>query len=198
MAGLVPAIHAFLVLDADASSWPCAIPEFVLAITFLPSQALAGTSYEAQIGGFIHSTLQTFITGEFAGRRPSQSDIAGLNRPVCKPADYDDLRAAANDQAAFDAFRRKCKFVDVKKDDTHVHGTAHLPRGYCETLKNAFETMLTEQVYSDTPDGKWEVVFEYKGSRYDSSKRALARGARLKTMCLDDGSLRVSAPRKRR
>jgi hypothetical protein len=164
----------------------------------LPSGVLAGgTSYEAQIGGFIHSAIQTFITGEFAGRRPSQADAA-LNRPVCKPADYDDLRAAASDQAAFDAFRRRCKFVEVTKDDTDVHGTAYLPRGYCEILKSAFEAMLAERVYADANDVRSdELAFEYKGSRYSATRLRLARGARLKTTCLDDGSLRVSAPRKR-
>ena len=171
----------------------------VLAIMLLPSPALAGTSYESKIGGFISTTLQTFIAGEFAGRRPSQADIAGLNRPVCKPADYDDLRAAANDQAALDAFHRKCKFVEVKRDDTHVHGTAFVPRGYCEILKNAFEAMLAERVFADANDVRSdELAFEYKGSRYSATRLRLAHGARLKPMCLDDGSLRVSAPRKRR
>ncbi len=66
--------------------------------------------------------LQTIITGEFAGRSPSNAD-APLQRPICKPSDYDDLRAAANDRAAFDAFRRRCRLVEGVSMRTHVHIT---------------------------------------------------------------------------
>lgn len=162
-----------------------------------PALAL-GTSYEAKIGGFIHASLQTIIVGEFAGRRISQVD-APLQRPVCRPDDYADLRATANDPEAFDAFHRRCKFVEVKVDETHVVGTAFLPSGYCETLKRAYDNMLAERVYAVTDEPqKWSVEFEYKGSRYYSTSGPLARGAQLQTKCNDDGSLSISAPRKRR
>jgi hypothetical protein len=156
----------------------------------------AATPYEAQIGGFMTATLQTLITGEFAGRSPSNADAA-LNRPICKPSDYDDLRAAANDRAAFDAFRRRCKLVEGTIDATHVHSTAYLPHGYCETLKTAFETVLAERIYAESGNPTRELIIEYKGSRSESTDRLLARGAQLRTTCRDDGSLRISAPRKR-
>jgi hypothetical protein len=156
-----------------------------------------GTSYEAQIGGFIYATLRTLITGEFAGRRPSNAD-AKLDRPVCRPDDYRDLRAAADDQFAFDAFHRRCQLVEHKTDNTHVHETAYLPLGYCETLKAALETMLAERVYAERLRSSDIVMIEYKGSRFEGSGLRLARGARLQAKCQDDGSLRISAPRKRR
>jgi hypothetical protein len=157
-----------------------------------------GTPRGTQIGGFIHSSLQTIITGEFAGRRPSQAD-ALPSRAVCRPDDYTDLRAAANDTALLDALRRRCKFVDVKVNDTHVVGTAYLPAGYCETLKRAYDNMLAERVYAVTDDSqKHWVEFEYKGSRYLANDGALVRGAQLQTKCNDDGSLSISAPRKRK
>src|SRR5262245_37327294 len=99
-----------------------------LAASLVPPPAHAATPYEAQIGGFMTATLQTLITGEFAGRSPSNAD-ASLHRPVCRPGDYEDLRAAANDRAAFDAFRRRCKLVEGTIDGTQVHSTAYLPQG---------------------------------------------------------------------
>ena len=157
-----------------------------------------GTPRGSQIAGFIWATLETIIIGEFAGRRPSQAD-ALPSRPVCRPDDYTDLRAAANDTALLDALPRRCKFVDVKVNDTHVVGTAYLPAGYCETLKRAYDNMLAERVYAVTDDSqKHWVEFEYKGSRYLANNGALVRGARLQTSCNDDGSLSISAPRKRR
>jgi hypothetical protein len=139
----------------------------------LPQAFALGTSYEAKISGFVHSTLQTIITGEFAGRRPSQAE-APPQRPVCRPNDYDDLRAAANNTAAFDALHRRCKFVEVKINETHVVGTAFLPSGYCETLKRAYDDMLARHVYAVTDEPqKWSVEFEYKGSRYLFDERAV-------------------------
>jgi hypothetical protein len=163
-----------------------------------PPRALAGTPYEAQIGGFMAAVLSVIITGEFAGRNPSQAD-ARPTRPICKPSDYDHLRAAANDTAALDAFRRRCKLTEGTVDDTHVYSTAYLPAGYCEALKAAFEKVLAEQVYA-VPIGSPgdDVIFEYKGSRYAGTSRRLARGARLQLVCRADGALRISAPRERR
>jgi hypothetical protein len=157
----------------------------------------AATPYEAQIGGFMAAVILTLITGEFAGRSPSQ--VGGL-RPVCRPADYDDLRAAADNSTAFYKFQQRCKFTDDTIDATHVHSVAYLPMGYCATLKTAFETFMAEQIYRTPPDvGSWTdwVSFEYKGSRYGSSRRALARGADLQARCDADGSLHLSAPRAR-
>ena len=168
-----------------------------LAVLCAPLLARAATPYEAQIGGFMYAALQALIIGEFAGRSPSQAD-APLDRPICKPSDYDDLHAAANDMAAFDAFRRRCHLVETTIDSQYVYSTAYLPAGYCETLKQAFDRMLAEQVYTPRSDaGDW-VIFEYKGSRYAATRRALAYGARLQTTCQGDGSLRVSALRQRR
>ena len=163
------------------------------------SRALGmGTSYESQLVGFMSSALQTLAKGEFAGRGPSQVD-ASPTRPICRPSDFHDLRAAASDQAAFDELRRRCRLIETKGDDTHVHAVMYLPTGYCETLKNAFDAMLVDQVYGPPrnahPD---DVRFEYKGSLFHASRRALARGARLESKCAADGALRVSAPRKRR
>ena len=150
-----------------------------------PPQAHAGTPYEAQIGGFMTAALQTLITGEFAGRSPSNADAA-LNRPVCRPSDYDDLRAAANDRATFDAFHRRCKLVEGKIDETHVHSTAYLPHGYCETLKTAFETAMNKH--------RTTGLIEYKGAR----SQVPGNWAQLQATCREDGSLQISAPRKQR
>jgi hypothetical protein len=167
----------------------------LLALVSAPLPTLAGTPYEAQIGGFLTAALQTLITGEFAGRSPSNAD-AQPQRPICKPSDYDDLRAAANDRAAFDAFRRRCHLVETKVDSTHVHGTVYLPSGYCEALKNVFDKMMATEVYAAAEEkGEW-VVFEHKGSRYEATRRTLARRAQIKSSCQADGSLRISAPRK--
>jgi hypothetical protein len=177
-----------------------AIVVAVLALTMLgaPPCARAKTPYEAQIGGFMAAVLSVIITGEFAGRNPSQAD-ARPTRPICKPSDYDFLRAAAHDGAALDAFRRRCKLTELSVDNTHIHSIAYLPAGSCETLKDAFEKVLAEQVYAvpTTAPGD-DVIFEYKGSRYAGTDRRLARGARLQLACHAEGSLRVSAPRERR
>jgi hypothetical protein len=170
-----------------------AILLLVLALPVFSLPSRAATPYEAQIGGFMTAILETFITGEFAGRSPSNAD-APLDRRVCKPADYDDLRAAANDRAAFDAFRRRCKLAEGTLDDTHVYITAYLPHGYCETLKSALEAALQEHVYGAEDS---YVTVEYKGSRYSSNRGYLARQARLEPACLGDGALRISAPRRR-
>jgi hypothetical protein len=179
--------------------WKLGVAMALLALaslSVLPG-VYAKTRYEAQIGGFVAAVLQSLITGEFAGQRPSQAD-ARPDRPICKANDYADLRAAANDKAAFDAFRRRCDLVETIIDTTHVHSTAYLPHGHCEILRRAFETALVEQVYSVRRNpGDW-VIIEYKGSRYAGSDRELGRGARLQSICQDDGSLRVSAPRNRK
>lgn len=169
-----------------------------LALACLSPQASAlGTSYEAKIGGFIYASLHTIIVGEFAGRKISQVD-APLQRPVCRPNDFEDLRATGKDNAAFDAFHRRCKYVEVRVNDTHVVGTAYIPSGHCETLKRVYNNMLAEHVYAvtDTPQ-KYFIEFEYKGSRYYANDGALARGAQLQTKCNEDGSLSIAAPRKR-
>jgi hypothetical protein len=115
-----------------------------------PQHAFAlGTPRGSQIAGFIYASLQTIIVGEFAGRRISQIDAPPM-RPVCRPNDFEDLRATAKDNAAFDAFHRRCKIVEVKIDETYVVGTAHLPPGHCETLKRAYDSMLAERVYAVT------------------------------------------------
>jgi hypothetical protein len=175
-----------------------AVAALLAAALAIPAQpGRAATPYEAQIGGFVAATIQALITGEFAGRSPSQ--VGGL-RPVCKPADYDDLRAAASNSTAFYKFQQRCKFTDDRIDATHVHSIAYLPMGYCATLKAAFETFMAEQIYMTPPGlGSWSdwVSFEYKGSRYGASSRYLARGANLHATCDADGSLHLSAPRAR-
>jgi hypothetical protein len=142
------------------------------------------------------AVLETLITGEFAGRRPSQTDFIPM-RPVCKPSDCATLRAAAHDTAAFDAFYKRCNLIESTIDETQVHSIAHLPPGYCDTLKTAFEDALAKEVYGPPRAGDW-VEIEYKGSRYRGTRRALARGAHLQAACLADGFLRISAPRNRR
>jgi hypothetical protein len=161
-----------------------------------PAFAL-GTSREAQIGGFIWASLETIIIGEFAGRNPSQPD-AQPTRPVCRANDFEDLRATGKDNASFDAFRRRCKVVEVKKNDTHVVGTAYLPAGHCDMLKQAYDKMLAEHVNLQWVDDNERVIdFTYKGARYASTGRVLAKRAQLQTNCNADGSLSVSTARKR-
>ena len=143
------------------------------------------------------AALNALITGEFAGRRPSQVG-ADLHRRVCEPQDYGDLRAAASDTTAFDEIRRRCRFTETKVDATQVHSIAYLPPGYCETLKAAFEAMLAEQVFGAPRNPGDFIVIDYKGTYYAGTDRALARGARLEARCQQDSSLRVSAPRSRR
>ena len=172
---------------------------FLAALTVfgLLVPATAATPYEYKLAGFMSAALQAIITGEFAGRRPSNAD-AVFDRRICGPRDYDVLRAAANDTAAFDAFHRSCSLVEAKLDETHVHASAYLPGGYCEMLKIAFEAALAERVHAiprDVPgDG---VLIEYKGSRFLGTGRSLARDGQLQAMCQPDGSLRISAPRVR-
>jgi hypothetical protein len=158
--------------------------------------SFAATPYEAQIGGFISASLHTLITGEFAGQSPSNAD-ANLNRPVCRSADYDELRAAANDRRALDAFRRKCKFVETKIDQTHVHGIAYLPVGYCTIIKNAVDKEVLSRINEEPAHFVRGLTIEYKGAVFESTDRLLARRAGLEAKCQEDGSLRVSAPRKR-
>src|SRR4029450_11281766 len=128
--------------------------------------AFAARPYEAQVAGFVAVVLRTLITGEFAGRKPSQVD-ADLHRPVCRPGDYYDLRAAANDRDAFDALHRRCDFVEARVDATHLHSIAYLPNGYCEILKEAFQTMLAQEVYSVPSGARAGLVLDYKGSRLE-------------------------------
>ena len=170
-----------------------------LAGQLAPSPVLAGgRPYESKIGGFMYAAMEALITGEFAGRRPSQVD-ASLTRPVCRGSDYDDLRAAAHDRVAFDELRRRCQWVETINDSTHVHATAYLPPGYCGILKSAFDAMLLDHIYGPPRHpNREEVMFEYKGSHYSATVRTLASGARIESSCEADGALRVSAPRKRR
>jgi hypothetical protein len=83
-----------------------------------------------------------------------------------------------------------------KIDETHVHSRAYLPQGYCEKLKAALERVLAERIYAEPASPTREPIFEYNGSRFESSDRGLARGAGLEVTCQDDGALRMSAPRK--
>ena len=170
-----------------------------LAGQWVLSPALAGgRPYESQIGGFMTGAMAALITGEFAGRRPSQVD-ASMTRPVCRGSDYDDLRAAANDSVAFDELHRRCQWIEFVKDSTHIHATAYLPPGYCKILKSAFDAMMLDQVYGPPRHpNREEVKFEYKGSLYFSTVRTLVSTARIASSCGADGALRVSAPRKRR
>lgn len=176
-----------------------AVAALALASVLWSTPGSGGTSYESQISGFIAASLGALITGEYAGRRPSQV-MAPLHRPACKPADFEDLKRAAADKSAFDAIAKRCKLAASTYDDKDVHVTAYLPPGDCERLKTAFENMLTEHVYPSPPSGMHpeDVTFEYKGSFYSGSGRTLAWGARLRATCHQDGSLRVSAPRDRR
>lgn len=154
----------------------------------------AGTPYDAQIGGFIAASMETFIYGEFAGRRAPQIDVS-LARRTCRADEYAELRSVTNDEESFENFYRKCRVIEYSKDETHVHGTAYIPAGSCERLKTVFERLLLENVYAASGH---ELVFEHNGARYSSNRLALAAGARLSVICLDNGALRMSAPRKRR
>ena len=174
-------------------AWPLA-----LLMLCAISSAFSKSQYESQIASFIGGALTTLITGEFAGRRPSVAD-AVATRPFCRPDDYDELRAGRHDPAAFKAFHERCRLVEIEQDETHVHGTAYLPAGYCVTLKGAFDKVMAEEVYAKPVRtyGR-DMVIEHKGSRFSASYRALAEGARLTSACRVDGSLRISAPRQRR
>ena len=102
----------------------------------------------------------------------------------------------ANDRAAFEEFHRRCRFVEFKVESKQLHGIAYLPEGCCHVIKQAYDTMLAEQVYDESSNKQGDIVsFEYKGARYMATRQALARRAQLRTTCSDDGSLRVSALR---
>jgi hypothetical protein len=163
----------------------------------VPGVGVAATPYEQQIAGFITAVLETLITGEFAGRRPSQAD-AVLDRRPCTPADYDDLRAAADNTAAFDRFHQRCRLTEAKRAGDRVHVFAYLPAGYCETLKAAFEKTLEERVYKNPPEDQlvkdW-VSIEYKGSKYGGTRRLVARGGKIRASCEFGGVLRISGSR---
>jgi hypothetical protein len=132
------------------------------------------------------------ITGEFAGRSPSNAD-APPRRPVCKPIDYDTLRRA-KDQSSLDALRRHCTFVEERIDERYIHSVVYLPSGYCEPLKAAFEGVV-RALEAPPETGSRKFVVEYKGARFETTKRQLARRAQLRAMCQTDGALRVRAPR---
>jgi hypothetical protein len=57
-------------------------------MAWTPHCAIAGTPYEAQLGGQIHETLRTFIVGEFGGPPSRES----LTRRICQPDDYEVLK----------------------------------------------------------------------------------------------------------
>jgi hypothetical protein len=163
----------------------------------VPGVGIAATPYEQQIAGFMGAVLTTLITGEFAGRSPSQAD-AVLDRRPCLPADYDDLRAAANDKEAFDRFHQRCRLTEAKLVGDRVHVFASLPEGYCETLKGAFEKAMEDRVYKGPPeDALWNdwVAIEYKGSKYGGTRRSLARGGQIHASCEPGGVLRISGSR---
>lgn len=170
----------------------------MLAFVLASCGLVPGPQYERMIGGFIHASLQAIIVGELAGRKQSQA-YPSAQVPVCRPSDFVDLSAAAKDETAFDAFYRRCRFVEVKKTENHIVGTAYLPSGHCEALKQAYDKMLAEHVNAPTVEDRMDMVeFEYKGSRFMSTgSRRMARSAQLRTKCSDDGSLSISALRKR-
>jgi hypothetical protein len=116
--------------ESEAVKWVSShrnpIPEIIVLLLAIaiPGASRAQTPYETQVGGFMTAVLSVLITGEFAGRSPSNAH-ASPNRPLYKPADYDDLRAAANDRAAFDAFRRRCKLVEGQQT-TRISTARHI------------------------------------------------------------------------
>jgi hypothetical protein len=163
-----------------------------------PQIAHAATPYEAQLAGRIYSILFTMIVGEFGGRTDANTD-GTLDKRLCEPRDYDDLREAAKDDATLIAFHYRCDIVGSRGDSTHVHLVAHPPRGHCEKLKESFETLLAVHVYPVPLGSRDTFTVESKALRreFGSGERELFRGARLAVTCSDDGMLRVSAPRKR-
>ncbi len=145
---------------------------------------------KAQVGGLIHSLLSAFVIGEFGGRTRANPHFN--QRPICKPGDYEDLREAAKDDATLIAFHQRCRLIESAMDDTHVHGIAYLPPGYCGSLKNAFETVLVE-VASGNQNAS---IIKHKEMHLDFN-RTFARSAELKATCQADGSLRISAPKRK-
>jgi hypothetical protein len=143
--------------------------------------------------------LTTLIIGEFGGRTRANNDDGALKRRICQPGDYDDLREAAKDNATLIAFHRRCRLIEWKSDSTHIYDIAYLPSGYCERLKTAFDAMLAVHVYSVPSTSRDWLSFEYKGLRLEmgAGDRELIRRAGLVATCQSDGSLQVSAPRKR-
>jgi hypothetical protein len=165
----------------------------------LPTPTRAATPYEAQLAGRIYSILFTMIVGEFGGRTRANTD-GTLNKRVCEPGDYDDLREAAKDNTTLIAFHYRCDIVGTSGDSTHVHVIAHPPRGYCEKLKESFETLLAVHVYAVPIGSPDRFTVESKALRLElgAVARELLRGAQLAVTCTDDGRLRVSAPRRQR
>jgi hypothetical protein len=168
------------------------------AVAALYAPAHAATPYQAQLGGRVNEILSTLIIGEFGGRTRANTD-GTLNKPICQPSDYDYLREAARDNTTLIAFHRRCRLIEWKYDNTQVYSIAYVPRGYCETLRTAFELMLSAHVYHVPSTSRDWLVFEYKGLRLEmgAADREMIRRARLQARCEDDGSLHISAPRKR-
>jgi hypothetical protein len=161
------------------------------------SPARAATPYQAQLAGRVYAILTTLIIGEFGGRTRANTD-GTLDKRICQPSDYDDLREAAKDDATLIAFRRRCDLVETKIDSAHVHSIAYPPSGYCETLKKAFEMVLAVHVYAVPSTSRDWLILEYKGLRLEmgAPDREMIRRAQLQATCQDDGALRVSGLRK--
>jgi len=164
-----------------------------------PQAACAATPYEAQLAGHLYSILFTMIVGEFGGRTGANTD-GTLNKRLCEPSDYDDLQEAAKDDAKLIAFHYRCGIVVSRGDSTHVHIVAHPPRGYCEKLKESFETLLAVHVYPVPVGSRDTFTVESKALRLELGgfQRELLRGAQLAVTCTDNGTLRISAPRRQR
>jgi hypothetical protein len=170
---------------------------FALASACMVQQkAFSKTPYETQLAGVIYAIVQTLVTGEFAGRSRSHVD-APPKRRICKPDDFVALTRSALDDAAMDDFRRLCRPVESSLDATHAISIAYLPKGYCGSIKKAFETILEEQVFGAAIRGDILVV-EYKGARFEGSGRDLLKQASLQATCEPDGSLRITGPRRGR
>jgi hypothetical protein len=169
------------------------------AMLCAPPPVRAATPYQAQLGGRVNEILSTLIIGEFGGRTRANTD-ATLNKRICQPRDYDDLREAAKDNATLIAFHKRCRLIEFRYDETHVYSTAYLPSGHCQTLKASFEAMLAAHVYAVPSTSKDWLIFEYKGLRLEmgAADREMIRRAQLQATCRDDGSLRISAPRRPR
>jgi hypothetical protein len=192
-----------------------AVATLITATTLCASpRSFAGTPEEAQLGGLIYAVLSQFIIAEFGGHRETPDTswsrallgdtVAPSNnppfnrRPICGPADYDDLREAAKGNTAPIDIRARCRLIETKTERLHVHGFAYLPAGQCEPLKTAINTILAERVHGAPKEQPLaNYIVEYKGSSIIDVNWYFARSSQLMATCQDDGSIRLTGRRNR-
>jgi hypothetical protein len=104
------------------------------------------------------------------------------------------MQEAAGDGAKLQSIAGQCRIVEVRMEKLQVSAVAHIPLGYCESLRQTFDGLLSHQVQHGW---KRDFVLEYKGVRLFASIRDLAQHARIESRCEPGGSMQLAAPRRR-